>query len=87
MIQPNIELPFPSVSHLKPQNEARVKRCVEDKMLYESNTFMPPFVHGGKWWARFSAQIWLEVSGFPRLLYTLVHYCVSLPFIKLDLRF
>ncbi|WVR08776.1 hypothetical protein IAU60_005834 [Kwoniella sp. DSM 27419] len=31
---------------------------------FEGNTFVAAYTHGGKWWARFSGQVWLQLSDF-----------------------
>nr|XP_018259566.1 uncharacterized protein I303_07634 [Kwoniella dejecticola CBS 10117]OBR81724.1 hypothetical protein I303_07634 [Kwoniella dejecticola CBS 10117] len=45
------------------QDQFKQLRYFEDR-CFEENTFVAAYRHGGKWWARFSAQVWNDLSDF-----------------------
>lgn len=56
-----------SLPHIPAPNDAadQVKQlCYFEEGMYEANCFAACYVHGGKWWVRFSAQVWNDVSVF-----------------------
>ncbi|KLT45811.1 PLP-dependent transferase, partial [Cutaneotrichosporon oleaginosum] len=57
----NVELPIAVPKDISEQIE--LQRYMEDTML-EADTFASTFVHNGKWFGRFSAQVWTELSDF-----------------------
>ncbi|WVF67835.1 hypothetical protein IAT40_002596 [Kwoniella sp. CBS 6097] len=58
----NVALPhIPDPKDLSDQ--LKQQKYFEDK-CFEGNTFVAAYRHGGKWWARFSAQVWNDLSDF-----------------------
>lgn len=53
------DIPAPT----SPEDQYRQLRYLEDG-LFAKNVFAAPYLHGGKWWARFSAQVWNELGDF-----------------------
>ncbi|KAF9918902.1 hypothetical protein BX616_004411 [Lobosporangium transversale] len=58
----NIRLPLNNVDHPK----ATVQYFM-DTLMDRYNIYTPTFKHGGQWWTRVSAQIYLELDDFVRL--------------------
>ncbi|WVQ77138.1 hypothetical protein IAR50_006821 [Cryptococcus sp. DSM 104548] len=72
----NITLP-----HIPPPtsfaDQAQQARFLEDGM-FEANCFAACYVHAGKWWVRFSAQVWNELSDFDHLRGVLEDLCLQI---------
>ncbi|KZS93866.1 PLP-dependent transferase [Sistotremastrum niveocremeum HHB9708] len=60
----NVVLPFPSTDKLNIAQKQHLREFIETKLYKEHKTMIPTFEHNGRWWARFSSQIWLELSDF-----------------------
>ncbi|BEI83739.1 hypothetical protein CcaverHIS002_0403430 [Cutaneotrichosporon cavernicola] len=62
----NVELPnFPIA---KDGNDAvKMNRFIENALLFDYNAYAAPFYYNNAWWARFSAQVWLELEDFDYL--------------------
>ncbi|KAF9435750.1 hypothetical protein BGZ76_005586 [Entomortierella beljakovae] len=58
----NVRLPLKNVDHPK-----ATAQYFTDVILDRYNVYTPAFKHGGQWWTRFSAQIYLEAEDFVRL--------------------
>ncbi|EIW69330.1 hypothetical protein TREMEDRAFT_43923 [Tremella mesenterica DSM 1558] len=72
----NVALPYiPSPMSLKEQYTQL--RYIEDT-LFSSNCFAPCYVHGGKWWTRFSAQVWNELEDFDYVANILEKACLDI---------
>ncbi|KAI1319360.1 hypothetical protein EDD11_004226 [Mortierella claussenii] len=61
----NVRLPINNINHPKIQTPDYLIRHLLDKY----NVYSPSFKHGGFFWTRVSAQIYLELSDFERLAY------------------
>ncbi|ORX40856.1 pyridoxal phosphate-dependent transferase [Kockovaella imperatae] len=60
----NVALPdFPPAKSV--EEEFELRKYFEQGLLDE-NVFAPPYLHAGKWWTRFSCQVWNELSDFDR---------------------
>jgi hypothetical protein len=62
--QTNVYLPFPSTAHLRSDKEASLRPFIEQTLLLKYDAFVPIFLHGRKWIARLSNQVWIEVKRF-----------------------
>ncbi|KAH9939510.1 PLP-dependent transferase [Amylocystis lapponica] len=64
----NVLLPLPieSAEHeiYSSDTLTEINTLFREKLLYEWNTYAGHFFHGGAWWCRCSAQVWLEISDF-----------------------
>ncbi|WWD20884.1 hypothetical protein CI109_105361 [Kwoniella shandongensis] len=58
----NVEIPYASSPKDVPEQLLQ-QRYIDDE-LFKANTFIAAFRHDGKWWARFSAQVWNDLSDF-----------------------
>jgi len=63
----NVYLPFPSVSHLSVAKQAIFRTFIEDMQMFKYQTSVPFFLHDGKWCARLSNQVWIELSDYDRV--------------------
>ncbi|ODO05983.1 hypothetical protein I350_05044 [Cryptococcus amylolentus CBS 6273] len=72
----NITLP-----HIPPPtsfaDQAQQAKFLEDGM-FEANCFAPCYMHAGKWWVRFSAQVWNELSDFDYIGGVLEDLCLKI---------
>ncbi|TYJ56553.1 hypothetical protein B9479_002800 [Cryptococcus floricola] len=72
----NITLP-----HIPPPtsfaDQAQQARFLEDGM-FEANCFAACYMHAGKWWVRFSAQVWNELSDFDYIGGVLEDLCLKI---------
>ncbi|KAF9269544.1 PLP-dependent transferase [Marasmius fiardii PR-910] len=48
------------------------------KMLFDKKIFGVHFYHNGRWWARASAQVWLELSDFEKLGKAYLDVCAEI---------
>ncbi|GMK58918.1 hypothetical protein CspeluHIS016_0603600 [Cutaneotrichosporon spelunceum] len=62
----NVELPdFPKPAD--GNERAKIHRFIEDALLFDYNAFAAPMYYNNTWWARFSAQVWVELEDFDYL--------------------
>nr|XP_019007744.1 uncharacterized protein I206_07378 [Kwoniella pini CBS 10737]OCF46525.1 hypothetical protein I206_07378 [Kwoniella pini CBS 10737] len=52
-------------------------RYFEDR-CFDENTFVAAYRHGGKWWARFSAQVWNDLSDFDYAAKVIEKICLEI---------
>ncbi|WWC92518.1 uncharacterized protein L201_007477 [Kwoniella dendrophila CBS 6074] len=52
-------------------------RYFEDR-FFEENIFVAAYRHGGKWWARFSAQVWVDLSDFDYAAEVIEKVCLEI---------
>ncbi|EEH42124.1 uncharacterized protein PADG_06944 [Paracoccidioides brasiliensis Pb18] len=55
------ESPYPVIDG---RNAMAVGKWIQEKLMFEHNTAVPTFPHGGWMWARLSAQVYLELDDF-----------------------
>ncbi|WRT70899.1 uncharacterized protein IL334_007898 [Kwoniella shivajii] len=71
----NVQLPHvPDPKDL--EDQFKQLRYMEDK-CFANNTFAAAFRHGGKWWARFSAQVWNDLGDFDYAADVLEKICLE----------
>jgi len=63
----NIYLPFPDILHLSAAKQVAIRTFIEDQLLLKHQTFVAFFLHGGRWCARLSSQVWIELSDYDKL--------------------
>lgn len=56
-------------------DEAAVRNWILETLMSEHKTFVALFVYGGQWWARLSAQVYLELDDFEWAGRTLREVC------------
>lgn len=61
----NVELP--DVPPPKDFDDTFQQMFYMEKRMFDLNARFMPYVHDGRWWGRFSAQIWLELDDFDRI--------------------
>ncbi|WWD07144.1 hypothetical protein V865_005241 [Kwoniella europaea PYCC6329] len=72
----NVRLPhIPDPKDL--EDQFKQLRYFEDK-CFEGNTFVAAFRHGGKWWARFSAQVWNDLNDFDYAAEVVEKICIGI---------
>lgn len=70
----NIELPL---KESKLSTQDTIQTIIEE-LIHEHNTMASPFYHGGKYWARLSAQIYNDLSDFEHGAHALQKICKEL---------
>ncbi|WVQ86188.1 hypothetical protein IAT38_008356 [Cryptococcus sp. DSM 104549] len=76
MAMVNVELP-----HIPPPKDGAdqaLQLAYTEDGLFENNCFAATYVHDGKWWARFSAQVWNELSDFDYIGDVLEKICLEI---------
>ena len=73
----NVRLPllWDELTHGDPSVAEQIRQWIELVLVGEYNTFMAIFVHGGQWWVRLSAQIYLTIEDFEWAGQTLKAVC------------
>lgn len=56
----NVELPLKESKY----SDSETERLIIEKMIYEHNCLAPAYKHNGKWWVRFSGQIYIDLDDF-----------------------
>lgn len=64
-----------SLPTIPPDDISVVRDWILETLMSEYNTFIALFVYGGRWWARLSAQVYLEMDDFEWAGRTLKEVC------------
>ncbi|BFZ59140.1 erg26, C-3 sterol dehydrogenase [Saitoella coloradoensis] len=70
----NVQLPLSDDIGTNSTKAERVVQGIYDAML-ERNCFAPVFRHGGRWWVRFSAQVYNDITDFEYVAGVLAELC------------
>ena len=72
----NVRLPLDAKQvALDDRGVVGVVAWTQEKMTDEYNGFVPTLWHGGHWWVRLSAQVWLDMDDFDWAARTLADLC------------